>query len=72
MSAFKARVKVSDDHTISGLVSADVPAGEHEMTIFVENQGPRFFSVEDLPLHDLPWEADVSLRRKDFYGDDGR
>jgi transcriptional regulator with XRE-family HTH domain len=28
--------------------------------------------VADLPIHDIPWDGSISLRRKDMYNDDGR
>jgi hypothetical protein len=29
-------------------------------------------SVAELPIHDVPWDGSVSLRRKHMYADDGR
>ena len=74
MTAIKARVRVSQDHSMSGFAPEVVPAGEHDVIISVADRmpSPKFFRVEDLPSCDLPWDGGVSLRREDLYGDDGR
>jgi hypothetical protein len=28
--------------------------------------------IDELPVHDGPWDDSISLRREDLYGDDGR
>jgi hypothetical protein len=28
--------------------------------------------LDELPVHDGPWDDNISLRREDIYGDDGR
>jgi hypothetical protein len=28
--------------------------------------------IDELPVHDGPWDDSISLRREDIYGDDGR
>ncbi len=72
MTIITTLVRVTEDGTLSGRVSADVPAGEHEAFITVE-RGPCAFDVTRLPSIDLgPWPADAHLRREDLYGDDGR
>jgi hypothetical protein len=70
MGEVRARVIVGLDHRISGMAPADVPPGEHEVTITVTP--PRRFRLVDMPVHDTPWDGSVSLRREDMYGDDGR
>ena len=78
MTAIKARISVADDHSISGIAPSDVPPGEHEVAFTVtsvvtpQSEIPKFFRAADLPVHDLPWDGSVSLRREDMYGDDGR
>jgi hypothetical protein len=74
MTDIQTRIRVDPDHRISGTAPAAVPVGEHNATITIVH--PRLAkqrpSVRDLPIHDLPRDGSVSLRRKDIYGDDGR
>jgi hypothetical protein len=77
MSDVRARIHVDADHKISGVAPAEVPTGEHEITIAVSppvrQMAKKPFDVNDLPEHDLgPWPEGLSLRREDIYGDDGR
>lgn len=77
MTQIHARIRVDPDHRITGVAPADVPPGEHEVTITIVpltgRQLPtKKFAIEDLPKHDLPWDDSISLRREDMYGDDGR
>ena len=73
MNEIRARVQVGPDHRITGTAPPDVPPGEHEVTITVgPRQPPKRFRLADLPVHDIPWDGSVSLRREDMYGDDGR
>ena len=78
MNEIRTRVVVGPDHRISGTAPAEVPAGEHEVTITltqrpVRQQTARSLDATDLPRHDLgPWPDGLSLRREDIYGDDGR
>jgi hypothetical protein len=74
MTDIRTRIRVGPDHRISGIAPADVPPGEHEVTITVPRpqrveKRPR---VADLPSHDTPWDGSVSLRRQDMYGNNGR
>ena len=78
MTEIRTRVMVGPDRRISGTAPADVPPGEHEVTITVTpsraRRRPRkSFDVNDLPEHDLgPWPEGLSLRREDLYDEDGR
>lgn len=78
MTQIHTRIRVGDDHRISGVAPPDVPPGEHEATINLapvpQRQLPtRKFNVDDLPKHDLgPWPEGLSLRREDMYDEDGR
>lgn len=74
MTEIKARIRVADDHSISGTAPEGVPPGEHEVAIAVATatEPKRRFSVKDMPVHDTPWDDSISLRREDMYGDDGR
>ena len=78
MTVITARIIVAPDGTISGHAPGQVPAGEHEASITVADRLAQQlpsepFDVNDLPTHDLgPWPAGLSLRREEFYGDEGR
>jgi hypothetical protein len=77
MTQIHTRIHVGPDHRITGVVPADVPAGEHEVTITLISSPMRQMptkrlSLKDFPSHDLPWDDSISLRREDMYGDDGR
>lgn len=74
MNEIRTRIQVSPDHTITGVAPPDVPPGEHVATITISTapipQKPS--RVAALPVHDIPWDGSISLRREDMYGDDGR
>ncbi len=76
MNEVRTRVVVGSDHRISGMAPAEVPAGEHEVTIALTDRSAREHSARprhsaDLPRHDLgPWPNGLSLRREDIYSDD--
>lgn len=73
MPDIRAKVRVGEDHSITGLAPEDVPAGEHEVLItFHSPPIKQTWRAADLPKHDLPWDGSISLRREDLYGDDGR
>ena len=74
MNEIRTRIQVGPDHTITGIAPPDVPPGEHVATIIISMpQIPQKPSrVADLPVHDIPWDGSISLRREDMYGDDGR
>lgn len=74
MTTVRTRVRVAPDHTISGVAPRTIPVGEHEAVISLSDarEAPKLFRIEDLPSRYLPWDAGVSLRREDLYGDDGR
>ncbi len=72
MTVINTRLIVSPDGAISTAIP--LPAGEHEAAITVAGaRSPgKPFTMTDYPVHDLPWDDSVSLRREDMYGDDGR
>ena len=73
MLQIRARIRVGIDHSISGIAPADIPPGEHEVTIVLSEPGPDRVPLDDLPSHDLgPWPEGLRLRREDIYGEDGR
>ena len=74
MNEIRTRIQVGPDHTITGVAPPDVPPGEYVATITISTppipQKPS--RVAGLPVHDIPWDGSISLRREDMYGDDGR
>jgi hypothetical protein len=73
MNQIRTRVLVGPDHLITGSVPADVPPGEHEAVITVSPiPTAKRFRLTDMPVHDIPWDGSISLRREDMYGGDGR
>ncbi len=78
MAVVYARITVSTDGSISGRVSAgELPPGEHEITIWViaapiRPSAGKPFTMADFPVHDVPWDGSISLRREDLYDDEGR
>lgn len=71
MSSVLVKVRVDQDHRISGLAPDDVPEGEHEVYLATPPKKQTWTSA-DLPKDDTPWDGSISLRREDMYGDDGR
>lgn len=78
MTVITAHIRVAPDHTISGVAPEGVPPGDHTVTIQLLERPPRQepvlpFDVNALPVHDFgPWPENLSLRREDIYGEDGR
>lgn len=74
MNEIRTRIRVGPDHTISGIAPAGLPPGEHVavVTISAPPTPEKRSRVGDLPIHDIPWDSSISLRRADLYGDDGR
>ena len=68
MSTIRLHIRVAPDRTISGVAPADLPPGEHEVTV---SSGPavtppsRPFRMADFPVDNGPWDNSVSLRRED-------
>ena len=78
MAVIITRITVAVDSTISGRVPAgQLPPGEYEAAITVTTTATRPpkgepFTMENSPIHDIPWDGSVSLRREDLYDDEGR
>ena len=70
MTTIRTFIRVAGDHTITGTAPAALPAGEHEVIVTLPER-PRY-RVADLPVHPSAWDDRMSLRREDFYDDDGR
>ncbi len=78
MTIITMRIVVAEDGTISGRAPADqVPAGEYEAAIAVTTEPPKPpkgkpFTTDGFPIHDIPWDDSISLRREDLYDNEGR
>jgi hypothetical protein len=76
MRALTAIATVRADHSLTMQVPADVPAGSHRVVVVFEEAAPKkafsnFFA--DWPAHDVSLvDPQMTFRREDIYGDDGR
>jgi hypothetical protein len=75
MKAIETDVIVRNGKIWIGHPPEGLPPGRHRAIVLVDEaamsatQGP----LDDFPVHDFgPWPANLSLRREDLYGDDGR
>ena len=71
MSVVLAKIRVAPDGTISGQAPRELPPGEYQAPIRLPEPKRRRRRL-DLPVHDAYWDDNVSLRREDIYGADGR
>ena len=73
MATLRTRIRVAADGTITGKAEGALSPGEYEATIVVDEAPRRPQAPLDLMKIDVgPWPANLSLRREDIYGDDGR
>lgn len=66
---------IDADGMLSIRVPRDIAPGEHRVVVVIEERAdePAPQQHVELPALDLgPWPANLSLRREDMYGDDGR
>ena len=70
MTVITTRLAVGPDGSIS--VADLLPQGEYAAVITVPEPPASRRSILDLPVQHGPWNDNVSLRREDMYGDDGR
>ena len=75
MRTIETHGTVSPDGSLSVRVPPDIPAGEHRVVVVIDER-PLVSSAQPLPpfpILDLgPWLDNLSLRREDMYGPDGR
>ena len=75
MKTITTRATVASDGTLTVRLPPDIRPGEHRVVLVIDEQPeakpePR---SPDMPvLHVGTWPAQLSLRREDLYGDDGR
>src|SRR6266542_5848192 len=79
MKTIEATATISPDGTLTVHVPPEVPPGEHRVVVVIEEQSTEPATHQPVrPPLALPvinvgsWPADLSLRREDMYGDDGR
>lgn len=77
MKTIEALAAVTPDHKL--LIQVQVPPevipGEHRVVVMIEENLLPVSKPErwDFPVIDVgPWPENLSLRREDMYGDDGR
>ncbi len=65
--------------TVQAETALDLPPGEHRIVMVIEQSladaqlVPKKKSILDVPvIHVGSWPDNLSLRREDMYGDDGR
>lgn len=75
MKTIETTANVSEEGLITLQVPPDVPRGVCRVVVTIETRDsgspvrkPFVFPVDDYG----PWPEDLSLRREDMYGDDGR
>jgi hypothetical protein len=74
MRTIETRATVGPDGKLTIQLPPDIPAGEHQVVIVIEERVAKSKKKKlDLPvIHVGKWPEDLSLRREDMYGDDGR
>ena len=75
MKTIELTATVGPDRTLTIQLPPDVTPGEHRVVVVIEEtitpRAPR--PALNFPVHDVgPWPENLSLRREDMYGDDGR
>lgn len=79
MRTIETTAMVSPDGTLTARVPPDVAPGAHQVVLVIDEpqvkHGPERSERQPLVLptiHVGAWPADLSLRREDMYGDEGR
>ncbi len=78
MPSFTIRVTVGPDHTVCGVAPDGVPPGSYVAQLDTPAQPGRQlpslpFDPDALPTRNLgPWPEELSPRREEMYGEDGR
>lgn len=75
MRTIETTALVGDDRVLSMTLPSDIVPGEHKIVLVIDEALP---GKATRPPLEFPvdrygsWPADLSLRREDMYGDDGR
>ena len=76
MKTIETTAVVGPDRKMVVQLPYDILPGEHRVVVVVEEPVPSAAQkqlIADWPVHDVgPWPKNLSLRREDMYGDDGR
>jgi hypothetical protein len=80
VKTIETTVTVTIDGKITIQLPPDVPPGEHQIVLVIDEEPVSDNSVAkekrsllNFPVHDFgPWPTDLSLRREDMYDDWGR
>lgn len=80
MKTIETIATVTADGKITLQLPADIPPGEHQVVVIIDEKPLQELEIlkEKRPLLDFPvihvgsWSENLSLRREDMYGDDGR
>ena len=76
MRTIKTTAMITAEGTLTVQVPSDIPPGPHHVVVWIDDDHGAL--SEARPLHDFlvmhvgAWPADLSLRREDLYGDEGR
>ena len=75
MRTIETTATITADGTLTVQVPPDIQPGPHHVVVWIDDH---LDLPEARPTHDFPvihvgaWPVDLSLRREDMYGDDGR
>lgn len=76
MRTIETMAMITAEGLLTVQVPPEIPPGAHQVVLVIDESPqlpPEPCTLEDFPTWDCgPWPADLSLRREDMYGDDGR
>ena len=74
MKTIETAAVIGEDRVLRVRLPQDVMPGRHQIAVIIdEPAAPVVKMLGDFPTIDVgPWPAELSLRREDMYGDDGR
>jgi hypothetical protein len=75
MRTIETTATITAEGTLTVQVPSDIPPGPHHVVVLIDDQPslPETRQLHDFPIiHVGAWPTDLSLRREDMYGDEGR
>jgi hypothetical protein len=75
MRTIETTATITAEGTLTVQVPPDIPPGPHHVVVWIDDQPgmPEARQLHAFPvIHVGAWPADLSLRREDMYGDEGR
>jgi len=75
MRTIEKTATITADGTLTVQVPHDIPPGEHQVVVVIDEQPiarTKRPPLEMPVIHVGSWPENLSLRREDLYGDDGR